>query len=42
MLTTGMVQKQMEFILLRGKRKTNKAMKAGSARHTKPEEEVHF
>ena len=32
----------MEYILLRGKRKPNKAMKAGSARHKKLEEEVHF
>jgi len=35
-------QKQMEFVLLRGKRKTTKAMKAGSARHTELEEEVRF
>lgn len=30
----------MEFVLLSGKRKTNKAMKAGQARHVELEEEV--
>ncbi|KAF8039796.1 hypothetical protein BT93_B2109 [Corymbia citriodora subsp. variegata] len=33
-------EKQMEFVLLSGKRKTTKAMKAGSARHEKLEQEV--
>ncbi|KAB1227014.1 Exonuclease V, chloroplastic [Morella rubra] len=33
-------EKQMEFVLLRAKRKTTTAMKVGSARHTKLEEEV--
>ncbi|XP_010043713.2 exonuclease V, chloroplastic isoform X1 [Eucalyptus grandis] len=32
-------EKQMEFVLLSGKRKTTKAMKAGSARHEKLEQE---
>ena len=35
-------EKQMEFVLLHAKRRTNKAMKIGSARHAKLEEEVHF
>ncbi|XP_048444901.1 uncharacterized protein LOC103934308 [Pyrus x bretschneideri] len=33
-------EKQMEFVLLVGKRKESKAMKAGVARHAKLEEEV--
>ncbi|KAB1228021.1 Exonuclease V, chloroplastic [Morella rubra] len=37
---TEWCEKQMEFILLRAKRKTTTAMKVGSARHTKLEEEV--
>ncbi|KAG6619850.1 hypothetical protein I3843_13G093400 [Carya illinoinensis] len=37
---TEWCEKQMEFVLLRAKRKTTKAMKAGSARHTNLEEEV--
>ncbi|KAE8038895.1 hypothetical protein FH972_011363 [Carpinus fangiana] len=37
---TEWCEKQMESIHLRGKRKTNKAMEAGSARHKKLEEEI--
>ncbi|KAL3653080.1 hypothetical protein CASFOL_002761 [Castilleja foliolosa] len=37
---TEWCEKQMEFILLRGKPKRTKAMKAGSARHVVLEEEV--
>ncbi|KAK6163270.1 hypothetical protein DH2020_000134 [Rehmannia glutinosa] len=37
---TEWCEKQMEFILLRGKPKKTKAMKAGSARHVVLEEEV--
>lgn len=38
--STEWCEKQMEFVLLHAKRKTNKAMKTGSARHAKLEEEV--
>ncbi|KAI3869870.1 hypothetical protein MKX03_010615 [Papaver bracteatum] len=38
--TTEWCEKQMEFVLLRGKPKATRAMKAGTARHTKLEEEV--
>ncbi|KAI3895464.1 hypothetical protein MKW92_050929 [Papaver armeniacum] len=37
---TEWCEKQMEFVLLRGKPKATRAMKAGTARHTKLEEEV--
>lgn len=37
---TEWCEKQMEFVLLVGKRKVSKAMKKGSARHAKLEEEV--
>ncbi|OVA18149.1 Exonuclease V [Macleaya cordata] len=37
---TEWCEKQMEFVLLRGKPKDSEAMKAGKARHTKLEEEV--
>ncbi|XVF19498.1 hypothetical protein REPUB_Repub11eG0115700 [Reevesia pubescens] len=37
---TEWCEKQMEFVLLFGKRKISKAMKAGQARHVKLEEEV--
>ncbi|XP_022752455.1 exonuclease V, chloroplastic-like isoform X2 [Durio zibethinus] len=37
---TEWCEKQMEFVLLFGNRKINKAMKAGQARHVKLEEEV--
>ncbi|XWS28434.1 hypothetical protein CRYUN_Cryun25bG0068600 [Craigia yunnanensis] len=37
---TEWCEKQMEFVLLVGNRKINKAMKAGQARHVKLEEEV--
>ncbi|KAM1148982.1 hypothetical protein ACFX2B_029329 [Malus domestica] len=37
---TEWCEKQMEFVLLVGKRKESKAMKAGIARHAKLEEEV--
>jgi hypothetical protein len=32
----------MEFVLLHGKREVSKAMKTGSARHAKLEEEVYI
>ncbi|XP_065628282.1 exonuclease V, chloroplastic isoform X2 [Quercus suber] len=38
--STEWCEKQMEFVLLHAKRRTNKAMKTGSARHAKLEEEV--
>ncbi|MCL7027186.1 hypothetical protein MKW94_016997 [Papaver nudicaule] len=37
---TEWCEKQMEFVLLRGKPKATRAMKAGTARHTKLEQEV--
>lgn len=37
---TEWCEKQMEFVLLRGKPKATRAMEAGTARHTKLEEEV--